>query len=182
MEGDVASGVVGFHGFGEQAVQRERLVVAPHHQALEHEAAFEREAPDLLHGDAPDDQRVEAVEGPEHALHQPAALRGVGIGVGHMGEIGRHRRRAMHGDRVTLGGLTPCRRCTNGSRAKRERNAGHDYEGGYVQRLPSARMDLIRNCTPPSFTIGVARPAVTDVQRCLSALIFSPAAVLKACN
>ena len=81
-------------GFGEQAVQRERLVLATRHQAFQHEAS------DLLHREAADDQRIEAVEGAEHALHQPAALRGVGIDVGHLGEGRRQRRSPMHRDRM----------------------------------------------------------------------------------
>ena len=99
MEGDVAAAVVGIHAFCQETVQRESLVIASRHQAFDHEAA------DLLHGEAPDDQGIEAVEGPENALHEAAAFRRIRIGVGHMAEIGRQRRRAMHGDAVTL-----CRR------------------------------------------------------------------------
>ena len=96
-EGDIAPRVVGLDALGEQAVKREGLVIAARHQALDHEAA------DLLHGKTPDDQRIEAVEGAEHAPDQPAALGRIGIGIGHMGEIGRQRRRAMHRDGVALG-------------------------------------------------------------------------------
>jgi hypothetical protein len=59
----------------------------------------------LLHGKTPDDQGIEAVEGSENALNEAAAFRRIRIGIGHMAEIGRQRRRAMHGDGVTL-----CRR------------------------------------------------------------------------
>ncbi len=82
MEGDIASRVVGLDAFGQQAVEREGLVIAARHQAFDHEA------PDLLDGEAADDQGIEAVEGAEHAPDQPAALRRIGIGVGHMGEVG----------------------------------------------------------------------------------------------
>ncbi len=82
-ERDITSGVVGFHASGQQAIQREGLVIAPGHQALDDKA------PDLLHRYSPDDEGVEAVERPENALNQPAALGRVRIGVGHMGEIGR---------------------------------------------------------------------------------------------
>ena len=117
MEGDVAPGVVGLHALGQQAIEREGLVIAPRHQAFDHEAS------DLLHGEAPDDQGVEAVEGAENALHQPATLRRIGIGIGHMGEIGRQGRRAMHGDGVTF-----LRRRPAGVR--RERDAeGEDAAG-----------------------------------------------------
>ena len=56
-EGDVSPGVVGLDGLGEQAVERERLVIAARHQALDDEA------PHLLHGKPAHDQRIEAVEG-----------------------------------------------------------------------------------------------------------------------
>ena len=92
VEGDVAPAVVGFHAPGQQAVKRKGLVIAARHQAFDHEAS------DLLHGEAPDDQRIEAVEGTENTLHQPAAFRRLGIGIGHMGEIGRQGRGAVHRD------------------------------------------------------------------------------------
>ena len=40
MEGDVAPGVVGLHALGQQAVEREGLVIAPRHQAFDHKAAL----------------------------------------------------------------------------------------------------------------------------------------------
>ena len=69
--------------------------MAARHQAFDHEAS------DLLHGEAPDDQRIEAVEGTENTLHQPAAFRRRGIGIGHMGEIGGQGRDAVHRDGMT---------------------------------------------------------------------------------
>jgi hypothetical protein len=104
-EGDVTPGIIRLDGFGQQAIQREGLVNATRHKALKHEPSFERKPPDLLHGDAPDNEGVEAIESSEHAFHQPAALRRIGIGVGHMGEIGRQGRRTVHRDRVALAGL-----------------------------------------------------------------------------
>ena len=83
MEGDIAPGVVGLHALCQQTIECEGLVIAPRHQA------FHNKAPDLLHGEAPDDQGIEAVEGAEKTLHQPAAFRRFGIGIGHMGKIGR---------------------------------------------------------------------------------------------
>ena len=65
-ERDVAPRVVGLDRAREQAVEREGLVIAARHQAFEHVAA------DRLHGEALDDERIEAVERAEHALHQPA--------------------------------------------------------------------------------------------------------------
>ena len=78
MEGDIAPRVVGLDALGQQAIEREGLVIAARHQAFDHKA------PDLLNGEAPDDQGIEAVEGAEQAPDQPAALRRIGIGVGHM--------------------------------------------------------------------------------------------------
>ena len=83
MEGDIAPGVVGLHALCQQTIECEGLVIAPRHQTFNHKA------PDLLHGEAPDDQGIEAVEGAEKTLHQPAAFRRFGIGIGHMGKIGR---------------------------------------------------------------------------------------------
>ena len=97
MEGDIAPAVVGLHALCQQTVERESLVIAPRHQALDHEAARI-----LLHGESPDDQGIEAVESSENALHQPPAFRRIRIGIGHVAEISRQRRRAMHGDGVTL--------------------------------------------------------------------------------
>ncbi len=91
-ESDVAPRIVGLDRARQQTVERERLVVAARHQALDDIAA------DRLHGETLDDQRIEAVEGAEHALGQPAALRRIGIDVGQRGEIARQRRRAVHGD------------------------------------------------------------------------------------
>ena len=125
MEGDVTPGVVGFHAFGQQAIQREGLVIAPRHQAFDHEAPLDA-YPDLLHGDAPDDQRIEAVEGSEKALHQPAAFRRIGIGIGHMAEIGRQGRRAMHGDARSSGSADRLVGAGDPSRPEAEREDATD--------------------------------------------------------
>ena len=100
MERDIAPGIVGLNAACQQAIKRERLVITARHQALDHEA------PDLLHGEAPDDQGVEAVEGSKQTLHQAAAFRRIGICIGHVGEIGRQGRLAVHGDGVLAGGPT----------------------------------------------------------------------------
>ena len=105
VEGDIAARVVGLDAFGQQAVERESLVIAARHQALDHKA------PDLLNGEAADDQGIEAVEGSEEAPDQPAALRRIGIGVGHMGEAGGQGRRAVHRQRVAFGRLCFAERC-----------------------------------------------------------------------
>ncbi len=117
MKRDVASSVVGLDAFRQQSVESESLVIAARHQA------FDDEPPDLLHREAPDNKRVEAVKGAEGAPDQPAALRRVGIGIGHMGEIGRNRRGAMHGDRIAFGGLGL-------AGARHRRQAERDREAG----------------------------------------------------
>ena len=99
VEGDIAARVVGLDAFGQQAIERESLVIAARHQALDHKA------PDLLNGDAADDQGIEAVEGSEDAPDQPPALRRIGIGVGHMREVGGKGRCAVHRQRVAFGRL-----------------------------------------------------------------------------
>ena len=72
-EGDVAALGVGLDAVGEQAVERERLVIAARQQALDHVAA------DIGGGQAFDDERIEAVEGAEHALHQRPPLGAAGL-------------------------------------------------------------------------------------------------------
>ncbi len=94
-EGDEAARRVGRDAFGEQAVQRERLVIAAREQALDHVAA------DIGGGQALDDERIEAVEGAEHALHQLAAFGRRRIGIGRMAEVRAPGRLAMHGDGVS---------------------------------------------------------------------------------
>ena len=160
MEGDIGSRVVGLDAPGEQAVKRERLVIAARHQALDHVAS------DLLNGETPDDQRIEAVEGSEQPPGQPSALRRVRIGVGHVGEIGGQSGRAVHRDRVAFGGL---RRTDDrdGPRTQRECNAGQCTQQDTPADTPKdghwRPADLIRKCSPPSFTTGVGiRPRQTS--------------------
>ena len=113
-EGDVGAVGVGLDRAGEQAVERERLVIAARQQALDHVAA------DLRQREAFDDERVEAVEGAEHALRQAAALGRGRIGVA---QHGRSRaaapaRRAWR-CRVPARRAAPKRAC--GERAARRR-------------------------------------------------------------
>ena len=77
-EGDMASRGIGLHAVGEQAVKRERLVIAAREQAFDHVAA------DIGRRQAHDDERIKAVEGAEHSLHQLAALGCRRIGVSGM--------------------------------------------------------------------------------------------------
>ena len=109
-ESDVAARVVGLDRARQQAVEGERLVIATRHQAFEDVAA------DRLGGETLDDERIEAVEGAEHALHHAAALRRIGIDIVGRGKPVGHRRSPMHGDGV--GRLRPSRR---GLAGKRER-------------------------------------------------------------
>ncbi len=95
VEGHVAALRVGLDRAGDQAVERERLVVAARHQAFDHVAADRRRS------DTSDDEGIEAVEGAEHALHQAAALGRVRVGVGQAGEACRQRGLAMHRQRMS---------------------------------------------------------------------------------
>ncbi len=92
VERDVAAPGVRLDRARHQPVQRERLIVAARHQALDHEAA------DRRHRDALDDQGTEAVEGAEDAHHQAPALGRGRIDIGEPGEARRHRRLAVHGE------------------------------------------------------------------------------------
>ena len=82
-EYDVAARVVGFHCLGQKAIKRKRLVIATRHQAFDDIAA------DGLNGETFDNERIEAVERPQHPLHKPTALWRVRVGVGGGNEIVR---------------------------------------------------------------------------------------------
>ena len=113
VEGHVAALRIGLDRAGDQAVKRERLVIAARHQALDHVAA------DRRRGDSFDDERIEAVECAEHALHQAAALGRGRIGIGQAGETRGQCRLAMHGDGVSgLGDLRPGGGVAENSRAE----------------------------------------------------------------
>ena len=104
VEGDIAARVVGLDAFRQQAIECESLVIAARHQALDHKA------PHLLNGDAANNQGIEAVEGSEDTPDQPPALRRIGVGVGHMREIGGKGRCAVHRQRVAFGRLCIAKR------------------------------------------------------------------------
>src|SRR5262249_20832007 len=73
---------------------------AARHQAFDHVAA-DRRRRDPLH-----DERVEAVEGAEHALNETSALGGVRVYVRQPREAFGQRRLAVHGDAMPrLGGI-----------------------------------------------------------------------------
>ena len=118
-ESDVAARLVGLDRARQQAVEGERLVIATRHQAFEDVAA------DRLGGETLDDERIEAVEGAEHALHHAAALRRIGIDIVGRGKPVGHRRSPVHGDGV--GRLRPSRRRLAD---KRERAAQGNSRGG----------------------------------------------------
>ncbi|MGY3458906.1 hypothetical protein ACVWW5_004356 [Bradyrhizobium sp. LM3.4] len=120
VERDKAPLVVGLDRSGEQAVERERLVIAAREQALDHVV------PHLLHGQSLDDEGIEAVEGAENAPGQPATLGGIRIDVGHVGEIGRHRRLAVHGNGV--GFLGPCAACRESQGERQPQGESQDAE------------------------------------------------------
>jgi hypothetical protein len=95
MKGDVAALRVGLDRARDQAIEREGLVVAARHQALDHVAT------DRRRGDALHDEGIEAVERAEHALHEAPAPGGGGIGIGQPGKARGQRRLAVHGDTVS---------------------------------------------------------------------------------
>ncbi len=93
MKGREGAVGIGVHALGDQAVERERLVLRASHQGLEHHGAEPLGCRTCLEVIG-----VETVEGAEQAQSQSAALRRVRVGVGEVREAGRERRRAMHGD------------------------------------------------------------------------------------
>jgi len=107
-EGDVAARLVGVDRARQQAVKRKRLVIAARHQAFDHVAAHPER------GHALDDERIEAVESSEHALHKAAALRRIGLGIRQHSKVTGHGRGPMHGDRG--GGFRHCRRAASAKR------------------------------------------------------------------
>ena len=93
MEDDPVARVVGLDRLGDEAVKREGLVGRTRHQRLvdvADQALRRRQSLDVI--------GIEAVEGAEIGEREPAALGGVGVGVGQVVESGRQRRRAVHGD------------------------------------------------------------------------------------
>ena len=134
-ERDIAPLVVGLDGFGEQAVERERFVLAARQQALDHVGA------DRLHGQSLHNERIEAVEGAEEAPGQPAALGGIGVGIGHVGEIGRQRRLAMHGDCVGLLGPRATER--RQSEGEDQSKAAESDTGALEQALEHEHSDTL---------------------------------------
>ena len=93
MEDDPVARVVGLDRLGDEAVKGEGLVGRTRHQRLvdvADQALRRRQGLDVI--------GVEAVEGAEIGEREPAALGGVGVGVGQVVESGRQRRRAVHGD------------------------------------------------------------------------------------
>ena len=108
-EGHMGAVGVGLDGLCDLAVEGEGLVQIARHKRLENIAI------EPLGGGARlQVEGVEAVEGALGANHQPPTFGGVGVGVGQVGEVGRQRRFAMHGD--SMGGLP--RKGSAGSRRK----------------------------------------------------------------
>ena len=91
-EADVGACGIGHDAVGQQAVERERLVVAAGEQA------FDDVAPHIGSRQSFHDEGVEAVEGAEHALRQVPAFRCLRIGVGWMGEVRPPYRFPVHCD------------------------------------------------------------------------------------
>ena len=157
-EGDETARGIRFHALGQQAVKRERLVVATRQQALDHVIA------DIDGGQALDDERIEAVEGAEHALRQLAALWRRRVGIARMAEVGWPRRRAVHGDGVVVRGGTrgaqgkPGRR----RRARRARPCAAtpllaSAGAGRMGALAGVECDSLRFCAILSQRLGRRR-------------------------
>jgi len=94
-ETDVGARGVGRDAVGQQAVERERFVVAAGEQA------FDDVTPHMCGRQSFHDERVKAVEGAEHALRQVPAFRRLRIGVGRMGEVRPPCRFPVHRDGVS---------------------------------------------------------------------------------
>ena len=136
------AGVVGLDRTGDQAVEREGLVLRARHQGLEDHGV------QPLGGRAGlEVEGVQAVESAEHAEPQPAALRRVGIGVGELPEVRRERRGAVHRDG---GGLRLRRlraRVRRGRHQRGRQEQGHEAAGagrgagrcGHLDPRPSVR-------------------------------------------
>ncbi len=116
---------VGLDRAGQEAVQRERLVIAAHQQAFEHAATQLRRRESL------DDEGIEAVERAEHAAHEAAALGRIGIDVAEGGEALRERRLSMHGD-----GMSGLRRRAGGN----EKHPGDKQRATGDERSPCDKM------------------------------------------
>ena len=134
IERDIGALVIGLDRARQQAVQRERLVIAAHHQAFEHVAAHFRRRQSL------DDEGIEAVERAEHAAHETPALGRVGIDVAEGGKAFRQRRLAMHRDGMTR--LRRCRgnHCSRGEEggAKRTGDLSHAHRHEFVRKARPA--------------------------------------------
>src|SRR5262249_28383402 len=94
VEGDGATVVRQLHALRYQSVKAEGLIAATRHQTLIDIVA------QVGWRDAFDDEWIEAVEGAKRPQHQPAALRGFGVGVGEICKAGRVLGVAVHGDGV----------------------------------------------------------------------------------
>jgi hypothetical protein len=138
MKGNEASGFIGLNAVRQQTIERERLVIAARHQAFDDVTA------DLLNREPLDDQRVEAVERAEDALHQPAALWRIGIGIGHVLEIVGQRRLAMHGNRWARLGQNRQDRIACNRHQDPERDRGIDKRSGAqgAKKLRDSRHDF----------------------------------------
>src|SRR4029077_6363313 len=87
---------IGGYALGEQAVERERLVIAARKQALDHIAAH------IRRGQSFDNKRVQAVESALYPLRQLSAFRCGRVRISWMGKAGAPRWLAVHGKRMGL--------------------------------------------------------------------------------
>ena len=119
-EGDPRAVLGHFDLFGDQAVLRERLVLGPGHQRLEHLAQASRRL-------ALEDERVEVVEAADRVQSHFAALGRVRVGVIEVGEVGAVFQIAVH--RHAVAGVDILGRARGGR--QNERGGGEGDENAH---------------------------------------------------
>ena len=136
---DPGAFLVGLHLFRQQPVHGERLVARAQQQRFIDQVA-EHRVPDAARRGAHrlEHERVQAVEGADHAIGDRSVPGGVGIGVGKVLVIGRQGRLAMHGDAVSGFG--------QGRRDQQRERGGGGNQGGDNRRAwqGTAPLDGIR--------------------------------------
>ena len=146
-ETDVGACGIGRDAVGQQAVERERLVIAAG------EEAFDDVAPHIGSRQSFHDEGVEAVEGAEDALRQVPAFRRLRIGVGRMGEIRPPCRFPVHCDGVSSS-LRMRRPQTERGRCRQ--CAEHDETSRWTQSGPRMGSRGRRECRANAIRSGFA--------------------------
>ena len=134
MELDRLAVVAHIGRVGEQAVEREGLVHVALHQRLEDQIAEDRVDHAACRGtQAFQDERVEVVERPDHAIGDRAALGRLRVGIVEMGVVRRQRRLALHGDGIARPG---CRR----REGRNHKSGGQPGKKTVHGRFPAGRL------------------------------------------